>query len=86
MSTFILCPACAEDLGCLFPAFQELQKRHNERCLKKNSDIDPSCAELKPEVIEPLGYILNMLGLKKRCCRMHMMAYIDFDNIYKLYN
>jgi DNA-directed RNA polymerase subunit N (RpoN/RPB10) len=85
MSTFILCPSCGEDLGCLSPAFQELQKYHNEKCLKQNTQIDPSCVELKPEIIKPVGYILDTLGLKKRCCRTHMISYVDFDNIYKLY-
>ena len=61
MSTFILCPSCAEDLGVISGAFIELQRRHNDRCLKKNTQIDPSCVEMKPEVIEPLGWRTSYL-------------------------
>lgn len=84
MSTYILCPSCAYDLGALSMAFQKLQSKHNEICLTKNAQIDPSCVELKPEVIKPLDYILNMLNLKD-CCRTRLICFVDFDNIHKIY-
>jgi len=85
MSTFILCPECGDDLGSLSMTFQLLHAKHNEICLTKNTQIDPSCVELKPEVIEPIDYILDMLGLQNECCRMRLLCYVDFDNIYKIY-
>lgn len=85
MSTYILCPECGEDLGVLAPAFNALQAKHNDLCLTKNAQIDPSYVELKPEVIKPIDYILDMLGLENECCRMRVLCHVDFDNIYKIY-
>ncbi len=85
MSTYILCPECGEDLGALSIAFQALQAQHNKQCLNKNTQIDPSCVELKPEIIKELDYILDMLGLTNECCRMRLLCFVDFDNIYKIY-
>lgn len=87
MSTYILSPECGDDIGCLFKAFQLLQQKHNDKCFEsQNGTLDPSCVELKPDVIKPIDYILNVLGLEKECCRMRMVCHVDFDNIYKSYN
>jgi DNA-directed RNA polymerase subunit N (RpoN/RPB10) len=85
MSTYIKCPGCNEDLGCISRAYQELKKKHNELCLNKNKQIDESYVELKPGIIQPMRYILNMLNVENICCRSHLLTYVDFDRIYMVH-
>jgi DNA-directed RNA polymerase subunit N (RpoN/RPB10) len=86
MTSYILSPECGKDLGCLTKAANLLKYKHNERCLEsQDGKIDPSCVELKPDVLKPIGYIMDFLGIKKICCRMRILGDVDFDNIEKTY-
>jgi DNA-directed RNA polymerase subunit N (RpoN/RPB10) len=85
MSTYILCPHCSNDLGSIFPAFQLLQIAHNKKYFELKKNIHPTKVDLKPNIIKNIDYILNSLDIYNMCCRMHIMCYVDFDNIYKWY-
>lgn len=85
MSCYILCPHCGNDLGSIFPAFQMLQVAHNKLYCESKKNIHPSKIDIKPSGIKDVGYILNALNLNNICCRMHVISYVDFDNIHKLY-
>ncbi len=87
MTSYILSPECGKDLGCTTRAANMLKFKHNEQCLEsQNGKIDPSCVELKPDVIGPIDYILDFLNINKVCCRMRILCDVDFDNIEKIYS
>lgn len=85
MSCYILCPECGYDLGCVFPAFKTLQASHNLLCCGTGKNIHPDKIDIKPNAIKDIGYILNALKINNICCRMHVICYVDFDNIHKGY-
>ena len=85
MGGFSKCPECGEYLGYMYEAYAVAKEIHNKKCIKENSEIDISCIDLKPGVIKPVGEILDFLKLNNECCRMHVMCYVDFDNIHKTY-
>lgn len=70
MYIYVRC-LCGFPIGQLYPAFLQMCKEHNEAIKQGKLAHDT-----------PIGYILDELGLKKRCCRVHIMTCEQFNSYY----
>ena len=82
---FVLCPECRECHGHLMELIilakqQKYTDAKADGTFPKGSD--PSTVELLPEIDITIGDILDDLGLKKSCCRMHITGATDFNKLY----
>lgn len=65
---------CGFPLGQLYDAFLAMLAKHREG---KNIGHSPN---------EPIGYILDQLGITKTCCRTRIMTNMEFKNYYSIDN
>jgi DNA-directed RNA polymerase subunit N (RpoN/RPB10) len=70
MYIYVRC-LCGYPIGQLYGAFTQMCKEH--KLAVKQGKIAPDA---------PIGYILDELNVKKRCCRTHMMTCEQFNNYY----
>ena len=79
MSNFILCLECKEYLGkykSFIIAYTLDMKRLNDKIIK---DSHPTKLETnKQNQIDPIKDLLDSLGIKKLCCRTHLISGFDF--------
>jgi DNA-directed RNA polymerase subunit N (RpoN/RPB10) len=66
MYPYIRC-FCGRPLAHLYSAFLLMCKKHNADARRAN---------------EPIGYILDSLGIVNECCRVRMMTGTEFKNYY----
>lgn len=59
---------CGRPLGHLYPAFRALCAKHQHGA----------------RAAEPIGYILDQLGLNKECCRVRIMTGAEFKDYYNV--
>ena len=81
--SFILCPECGYNIGAVSKFISLVKKGRNKRNNKKISNVNPEVIELCPDLVEPIGDIMDMAGVTKLCCRTHILGETDFDNIYR---
>lgn len=85
MAAYIRCPECAFCIGKYAKFFdkakQALYKEHIENSSYK--DYDPEKMVFNPEITPSLENLFDELGIKNRCCRMHLVTKTEFDKIYK---
>jgi DNA-directed RNA polymerase subunit N (RpoN/RPB10) len=77
----ILCYDCGEMLGELYE-FVRIVKEQYYKEIQERERIHPEKLGLHPTAASPIGFILDSVGIKKRCCRMHMVGYTDFDTLH----
>ena len=78
MTSYIRCPSCA---FCIGP-YYEFVDHARQSLYKKLPNNDPEkfvFNNLTPS-LEP---IFEAIGIKNRCCRMHLLSRTEFDRIYK---
>lgn len=78
MTCFILCPECGECLGEVFQFYNVVKSNYT----KKMVHFDASKADIKSDFSLKFDFIMNAIQIKKQCCRMHILGYVDFDDIY----
>ncbi len=84
MSTFIRCPHCAMCIGVFYDFFQEARRIYTEELTDtKYKDYDPEKLIFNHSITPPLEDILDAIGIKNRCCRMHLISVERFDKLYK---
>jgi len=87
MAQFIRCPPCGFCIGMYMQAFDAAKIALYEDTVfatdSKLAGYDPEKLSLLPGSTPPLEPIFDALGIKNRCCRMHMMTKVDFDRQYK---
>lgn len=77
MSGFILCLECKELLG-KYTAFIEGYVLCTKMLSGDICNVDPSKLDLTPNFIPDLNELMNTLGIKKECCRTHILSGADF--------
>jgi len=77
MSGFILCLECKEFLG-KYTSFIEAYILSYKIFNKKLCSINPTKLDLTPNAIPDLKDLLDILGITKTCCRMHILTNADF--------
>jgi len=77
MSAFILCLECGNNLG-KFTSFIESYILTSKMLDKDICNIDPTKIDLTPNLIPDMRILLDTLGIKKICCRMHILTNSDF--------
>ncbi len=77
MSAFILCLECGNFLG-RYASFIESYILTSKMLDKNICNIDPTKIDLTPNLVPDLGELLNTLGIKKLCCRTHILTNADF--------
>ncbi len=85
MSQFIRCPTCAFYIGVYMDFLDNARQAFYDKELRKSKykDYDPSKLILCPGSTPPLEHIFDAIGIKNRCCRMHMNAAMPMDKLYK---
>ena len=81
MVGFILCPECSENIGEV-AEFIDLVKQGFYKDIDKKENIEPEKLVICPNISKPIGFILDAVGLKNICCRMHILGATNFDKIY----
>lgn len=73
----IKCFTCGEVLA---NKYEYYKRKVREMKMSKSMDIE-KVIYLTQENVEktPEGIVLDDLGLKKMCCRRHMLAHVDID-------
>ncbi len=74
MSTFVLCPECGSNLGQWRPFMLEVI-RGMEQEISDQIHVDKR--DLNPDLIKPIGFLLDALGIKRICCRMHAIPGVN---------
>ena len=87
MAAYIRCPECAFCIG-KYAEFVDKARQaiYNEAVFNKTSeyaDYDPEKMVFNPSVTPSLEPLFEAIGIKNRCCRMHLIAKTEFDKIYK---
>ncbi len=87
MTQFIRCPSCS---FCFAPYIEFFDKarqvKFKEEVFGKDSqfkEYDPEKLALNPGSSGSLKEIFDALGINNRCCRMRMLAKMEFDKLYK---
>jgi hypothetical protein len=83
MSGFILCPECSCNIGEVYDFINLTKQGYYKTILKKNNSIKPENLILLPDIVKPIGFILDAAGLTNLCCRMHVLGTTNFNKIYK---
>ena len=83
MSGFILCLECKELLG-KYTAFIEGYVLMTKMLDKNICNVDPSKLDMTPNFIPDLKELMDTLGIKKECCRTHILTNADFNKF--IYN
>jgi len=66
---------CGRPIGHLHAAFLAMLAKHNTGAY--GPSINPG---------DPIGYILDQLGITKICCRTRIMTSMEFKNFYNVPN
>jgi len=86
-SNFIRCPSCGRCIATYIEFFNKAKHAYYTEVLYGNDsdlkDFDPEKLALNPGSTPPLEELLNAIGIKNRCCRIHIMTTMDFDKLYK---
>lgn len=87
MANYIRCPECSFCLGMYFE-FVECAKEalYQDVIFGKDSqyrEYDPDNIYFNSNITPSLEHIFDAIGVKRRCCRMHLVTKTDFDKRYK---
>jgi DNA-directed RNA polymerase subunit N (RpoN/RPB10) len=86
MPCFILCPDCGENLGEIYDFIDLARQGYIKKVVfqsEKYKEFSPDKMVLNPNVIPPIGAILDAAELNNVCCRIHILGYSDFHMNYK---
>ena len=86
MSGLILCPECSNNLGEIQLFYDTVYKVFISDAIKKNpktKEYHPSKIKSTPGLIPPVKFILDAVGLKLMCCRMHVMSVEKNNVVYR---
>ena len=72
---------CGKELGCIYALFSALR---TQKYIAEFGDImiDPKLIPLTDELQIDLEDIYDKLHLAKDCCRTHIMAWVEFKELY----
>ncbi len=85
MATYIRCPECGFCIG-KYAVFIDLAKfAVNESVVyakdSKYAEYAPDKLIFNPSIMPSMEKIFNAVGIKNRCCRMHIMCKTEFDKL-----
>lgn len=86
MPCFILCPDCGENLGEVYDFIDLARQGYIKKIIsesKEFKDFSPDKMVLNPNIIPPIGEILDAAELTNDCCRVHILGHTDFHMNYK---
>ena len=87
MPSFIRCPDCGFHIGVYQKFVDEAQSAiYNEKIFNgdnKFTQYDPEKMVFDSSITPSLEPLFNAIGIKNRCCRMHMITKVDFSKMYK---
>jgi len=87
MTQFIRCPSCSFCFAPYLEFFEKARQAIYEEIVyakdSKIKDFDPEKLALNPGSTPGLKKIFDALNIQNRCCRMRMLAKMDFDKLYK---
>lgn len=73
----VLCPSCGNCIGAVRGFVMKAREGFFEISLKKqNRKVAPSKMQSCPNILPPIGHILDAAHLTNICCRMHVMGSI----------
>lgn len=78
MPVFILCPSCSNSIGIYYAAYANMRDAIVDQTFK-DLNIDINKADFKPDIIPSFEFIFKALGIKKYCCKLHIMTATDFS-------
>lgn len=81
MLTPIRCITCGSSIGDIAPFFQILKSRKIEAALTER-DTNPNMAIVDAGLQVECKDILESLGVKYDCCRMHLISTMQFNDYY----
>lgn len=87
MATHILCPSCRTNIGEIFEFFLLAKEVYGKMKLDENSEhksCDPSKIQFIPDSRVKLKELLDSLlqgSTHNMCCKMRLMAGVDFARI-----
>jgi DNA-directed RNA polymerase subunit N (RpoN/RPB10) len=87
MPCFTLCPDCGENIGEVYEFIDTARRGFIKMVISQSKDFkefSPNKMALNPNVIPPIGEILDAAELPNVCCRMHILGYTDFHMNYKV--
>ena len=87
MATYIRCPECAFCIGVYAEYVDEARKAIYDDAIfgekSKFANYNPEKMVFNSAITPSLEQLFEALGIKNRCCRMHLVAKTEFDTIYK---
>lgn len=86
MPCFTLCPDCGENIGAVYDFIDLARQGFIKKVVsesKEYKEFSPDKMVLNPNIIPPIGDILDAADLKNDCCRVHILANIDFHMNFK---
>lgn len=78
MPCYIKCPTCNTSLSDVV----EYYKLVIEEIREKSKNLNVSTVDLTPDSLEPIGDILDALGIRNECCRIRMTGLTQFEKLY----
>jgi DNA-directed RNA polymerase subunit N (RpoN/RPB10) len=83
MSCHTLCPSCGNSLSEVYTFVRLAKEGYYKSLGDQLTSIDVDRLVICPDITRPIGFILDAAGLNLMCCRMHMLAVTNFDQLYK---
>lgn len=83
MTICVLCYECGEDIAEIYPFWATCKRLLIEDLLNNSKDsIDVDKLNLKSDITDKFGFVLDALKINKMCCRIHILGNTDFDILY----
>lgn len=87
MAAYIRCPECQFCIGkyadFVDKARQAIYDDHVFGKTSEYADYDPEKMVFNPSIAPSLETLFDAIGIENRCCRMHLVAKVEFDKMYK---
>ena len=87
MAAFIRCPECSFCIGAYADFVSKAKQSIYASTIfsdeSKFSEYYPSEIVFNPKITPSLESLFDAVGIKNRCCRMHIVAVTEFDKMYK---
>ena len=81
---FVRCPECGFVIGYFYDVINEIKQKIFEKEIFDNPKYkNYSYDKIQLTAITPnLQEVFDLLNIKNRCCRMHLISYVDYSKRY----
>jgi DNA-directed RNA polymerase subunit N (RpoN/RPB10) len=87
MDELTRCPECAFCIGKYVKFIDSAREAIYNNVIfgdkSKYVDYDPEKMVFDPSITPSIEHVFDAIGIKNRCCRMHLVTKKAFDKIYK---